>query len=55
LRDDLIDEIIVTEIPVLLGGGEPLFGNLDQRLDFDLVSTDVMLNKLLKKHYRRRR
>jgi dihydrofolate reductase len=55
LRADLIDELIVSEIPVLLGGGEPLFGELDQRLDFELVGTDVMLNQIIKKHYRRKR
>ena len=54
LRADLIDELIVSEIPVLLGGGDRLFGELDQRLDFELVGTEVMLNQIIKKHYRRK-
>ena len=29
LREDLIDEMIITEIPILLGGGDRLFGELD--------------------------
>ncbi len=55
LREDLIDELIITEIPLLLGGGDRLFGDLDQRLEFELVGTEIMLNQLVKKHYRRKR
>lgn len=55
LREDLINELIVTEIPLLLGGGEQLFGELNQRLEFELVNTQVMLNQLVKRRYRRRR
>lgn len=53
LREDLIDELIITEIPLLLGGGDRLFGTLDQSLGFELVDTKVLLNQLVKKHYRR--
>ena len=55
LRKDLIGELIITEIPLLLGGGDRLFGELDQRLEFELVDTEVMLNQLVKKRYRRKR
>ena len=55
LRDDLIDEMIITEIPLLLGGGAPLFGELDQRLGFELVESTVLLNQLVKRRYRRKR
>jgi len=30
LKEDLIDEIIITTIPVLLGGGKPLFSKLSK-------------------------
>lgn len=53
LREDLIDELIITEIPLLLGGGVRLFGELDQRLEFELVDTNVILNQLVRKRYRR--
>lgn len=54
LRADLIDEMIITEIPVLLGGGDRLFGEHDHRLDFELLGTDVLLGQIVKKHYRRK-
>ena len=55
LRDDLIDEMIITEIPVLLGGGTRLFGELDRMLGFELLETKVLAKQLLRKHYRRHR
>lgn len=55
LREDLIDELIITEIPLLLGGGDRLFGELDQRLGFELVDTKVLLNQLVRRHYQRKR
>ena len=55
LREDLIDELIITEIPLLLGGGNRLFGELEQRLAFELVDSEVLLDHLLRKRYRRKR
>ncbi|MDX1561951.1 MAG: dihydrofolate reductase family protein [Gammaproteobacteria bacterium] len=55
LRDDLIDELIITEIPILLGGGERLFGTLDQHLGFELVESKVLIDQLVRRHYRRKR
>ena len=55
LRDDLIDEMIITEIPLLLGGGDRLFGELDRSLGFELVGTQVLLNQLVRRHFRRKR
>lgn len=54
LRADLIDEMIITEIPILLGGGVPLFTAMDAAKRFELVSTEVLLDHLVKKHWRRR-
>ncbi|MGK0258410.1 MAG: dihydrofolate reductase [Candidatus Azotimanducaceae bacterium] len=53
LQADLIDEMIITEIPLLLGGGDRLFGELQTPVKFELVSTDVLLDQLVKKHWRR--
>jgi len=55
LKEDLIEEMIITVFPVLLGGGIPLFGELENRLEFDLVSSQVYLDQLVQLHYRRKR
>lgn len=55
LAADLIDELIVTSIPVLLGDGIPLYGALDGQLDFELVGSEVLLGQMVKSHYRRKR
>jgi dihydrofolate reductase len=53
LREDLIDEMIITTIPVVLGSGTPLFNNLDKPIHFDLVDTEILLGQMVKHHYRR--
>lgn len=55
LREDRIDELIVTRVPKLLGRGIPLFGDLDRILAFSHLETEVMENGLVKSRYRRAR
>ena len=55
LKEDLIDELIITTIPVVLGEGIPLFTSLKQALDFELVTSKVYLNQLVQSHYSRKR
>lgn len=54
LSKDLIDEMIITRIPILLGGGTPLFGTLPGHIMFDHVSTRILLSELVSTHYKRR-
>jgi dihydrofolate reductase len=53
LKADLIDEMTITTVPLLLGGGVPLFGDNERRLSFSLVSTDVLPGGLTKSKYKR--
>jgi dihydrofolate reductase len=53
LKEDMIDEIIITQVPILLGGGTPLFGDLPAHLTFELVGTKVLLNVMVQSHYKR--
>jgi dihydrofolate reductase len=55
LKEDLIDEMIITTIPILLGGGIPLFGELSKRLEFEHVESKVLLNQLVQDHYSRKK
>ena len=55
LRADRIDELIVTRVPILLGDGIPLFGPLDQPLDWTHLATETYTNGLVKSWFRRQR
>ena len=54
LKEDLIDEMIINRIPILLGGGFSLFGNLPKHLMFKHVSTKILLNEMVMSHYMRK-
>jgi dihydrofolate reductase len=53
LQEDLIDEMIITRVPVLLGEGIPLFGNLENSLNFRLEKTEQLNDALVKNSYSR--
>jgi len=55
LREDCIDEMIITKVPILIGTGIPLFGHLDNDIQFMHLRTDTYSNGLVKSHYRRKR
>lgn len=55
LRNDLIDELTVTTLPILLGGGVRLFGDLPEPLDFYLHNTAVFLDAIVQSRYVRNR
>lgn len=55
LEEDLIDELIITTIPILLGGGISLFGELLKSLEFEHVESQVFLNQIVQNHYKRKR
>jgi dihydrofolate reductase len=53
LKEDLIDEFIITTIPILLGGGVPLFDELPDERKFQHLKTEVFLEQLVQSHYQR--
>jgi len=55
LREDCIDEMIITKVPELIGSGIPLFGHLDNDLQFEHIKTEVYANGLVKSCYERKR
>jgi len=55
LKADLIDELIISKAPVLLGSGIPLFGHLDTDLQFKHNRTEIGSNGLVRSYYERKR
>src|ERR1700730_6414364 len=55
LKEDLIDEMIITRVPILLGSGIPLFGKNNSELEFEHVETAVHNNMLVRSKYLRKR
>lgn len=55
LKEDLIDELIITTIPVLLGAGIPLFGDLPKLLEFEHIKSELFLGEIVQDSYKRKR
>jgi dihydrofolate reductase len=55
LAADLIDSLIIATVPVLIGGGIPLFGSLDTDINFEHVRTSTYPNGLVRSYYKRKR
>jgi dihydrofolate reductase len=53
LKEDLIDEMIISQVPILLGDGIPLFGKLENSMKFSLKHTESFDETLVKGHYTR--
>lgn len=51
LKEDLLDTLIITRVPMLIGNGIPLFGLLDNDITFKHVQTNIFSNGLVKSHY----
>jgi dihydrofolate reductase len=51
LNEDLIDVLIITKVPILLGDGIPLFDKLGHILKFKHMKTEVYNNTLVKSSY----
>ena len=54
LNEDFIDEMIIATIPVLLGGGTPLFGDLQETQEFDHRGTEILINEIVQSRYTRK-
>ena len=51
LESELIDRLIISTIPVILGNGISLFGKLDSRINLKFESSQVLLNQMVKTEY----
>ena len=55
LGEDLIDEMIITIIPILLGEGIPLFTTLPKQLKFECIKSTLFLDKVVQNHFVRKK
>jgi len=53
LKEDLIDEMVITIIPILLGNGSPLFSDLPKEIEFECTRSEVYVNKIVQNHFKR--
>jgi dihydrofolate reductase len=54
LRENLIDELVISTVPVLIGTGIPLFGDLDHDIQFSHIKTDISPNGLVRSYYHKK-
>jgi len=52
LSDQLIDDIVITLVPVLIGTGRPLFGEVKDDISLSHVKTKSFPSGLVQSHYR---
>lgn len=52
LRAGLVDDMVISRVPVLIGEGLPLFGALDADVVLEHVSTTSFPSGLVQSHYR---
>ncbi|MGF1767103.1 dihydrofolate reductase family protein [Enterovibrio makurazakiensis] len=52
LRSGVLNEMTITSVPVALGQGISLFGDLENQVQLKLESSEVLLNQLVKTKYR---
>jgi dihydrofolate reductase len=55
LKEDVIDDLIISTVPVLIGDGIPLFGFLNADLKFRHIRTETQSNGLVRSYYIRER
>jgi dihydrofolate reductase len=53
LADDLVDELIIARVPVLIGEGIPMFGQLNGDLEFEHQRTTTFPSGLVRSYYKR--
>ena len=52
LKENLLDELIITKVPTLIGNGIPLFGELDHDIPLEHLKTNLFANGLVMSHYK---
>lgn len=51
LKEGLIDEIVLSVIPDMLGEGIPLFGNTGKEIHYNVARSEIFTNGIVQTHY----
>ncbi|MBD0830619.1 dihydrofolate reductase family protein [Aestuariibaculum sediminum] len=51
LNENLIDEMIISIVPIILGDGIPLFAKTSRPLYFKCISTKIYLDNIVQNHF----
>lgn len=51
IREGLVDHITISQIPILIGSGKALFGELDNDVSLELIESKEMKLGILQNHY----
>lgn len=51
LKENLVDELIISTIPIILGGGIRLFGVLEKPIHLKHIKSEVFLNAIVQDSY----
>jgi dihydrofolate reductase len=54
LKEDLIDEMVITKIPIMLGEGIPLFGNTGKEVTLELIESKSFVSGIVQNRYKRK-
>ena len=52
IRLGLVESIVLTQVPILIGDGLPLFGELERDIDLELLSSKAFCSGMVQSHYR---
>ena len=52
LKENLIEDMVITKVPVLIGQGRPLFGNLKEDISLRHLKTISFPSGLVQSHYK---
>ncbi len=53
MKQDLVDQLTITTIPIVLGGGISLFEEMENSQVYELVDSKVLLNQMVSTTYKR--
>jgi dihydrofolate reductase len=53
LKENLVDDLIISQVPILIGNGIQLFGQLNTDLKFKHVQTQIQSNGIVRSYYKK--